>query len=57
MNNLNKVNNAVNKAQAESEAIQSQGLKSYLWNRPVKMPLALFLITFGAAFIVGAVLL
>jgi len=55
MSNLNKVNNAVDKAQLEAKAIESQGVKTYLWNRQVKMSVAVFLITLAATFVLGAI--
>ena len=56
MSKLNKVNNAVDKAQLEAKAIESQGIKTYLWNRPTKMSVAVFLITLATAFVLGAIL-
>jgi len=55
MSNLNKVNDAVDKAQLEAKAIESQGVKTYLWNRQVKMSVAVFLITLAATFVLGAI--
>lgn len=56
MSNLEKVNKAVDKAQSESEALQGKGFKQYVTERKVSMSLALFLITIGVSFLVGAIL-
>lgn len=56
MSNLQKVNQAVDKAQSESEALQSKGFVGYVTKRKVSMSLAVFLITLGATFLVGAIL-
>lgn len=53
---LNQVNQSIDKAQNEAAAIQSQGLKAYLFDRKVSMKLVWFLSSLAGAFLAGVIL-
>lgn len=52
---MSNINKSIDKAQSEAAAIQTQGVKTYIWSRRVTMNLAVFLITVVSAFVVGVI--
>lgn len=52
---MSNINNKIDKAQSEAAAIKTQGVKKYIWSREVKMSVALYLISLGVSFVIGAI--
>ena len=52
---MSDLNKTVDKAQSEAAAIETQGVKKYIWSREVKLSLGAFLITIAVSFLLGAI--
>jgi hypothetical protein len=50
------LNKQIDKAQVEAESLKNKGFKEYLFTRKTSMSLGVFLISLGAAFVLGAIL-
>jgi hypothetical protein len=55
-NNTNKLNQSIDKAQAEAQSIQVKGVRSYLFERKISMKLVWFAVSLLSSFVLGAIL-